>query len=98
MLLAVIPLLALSFLASAWYVLWSHLLLFTLGTELYYVEMLLVTLRTRSEWESGVRGWVQVMDVPSFLGVTLVVLIPRTRSHGVVCSQCLLDINELWIR
>ena len=43
------------------------------GTELYVVDVQhYVTLRTRSERESGTRGWVQVTDVPGFLGVALV--------------------------
>jgi len=53
---------------------------------LYYVEMhtYYVTRRTRSEWESGIRGWFQVTDVPGFLGVAIVVLILRKTGRGVV--------------
>ena len=67
------------------------------GAKLYVDMPARVTLRTRPEWESRIRGWVQVTDVPGFLGVALVV---QYSSHGhvVVCSCCLFYINELRIR
>lgn len=54
--------------------------------------------RNTQNLESGLRGWVQVTDVPGFLGVALVVLYSSPGQVIVVSyMHCLLYINQLRI-
>jgi hypothetical protein len=96
---AAIPCSALTFLSLAWYVLWPPFCSNSLRVTDIYVEMhTCVTRRTRSEWKSGMRGWVQVTDVPGFRRSRSLYSSPGQSSRGIVCSHCLLCINELRIR